>query len=563
MTLDEQSIKEIILNNPNKGLVQRGQEMNRKLRMHLYGENMDKYLEIIEGYEGKGLNSLRQRYAKSNKALFTRISRPIDKVFSAKGGSTYFNMSATSDAKAMQLVANVRDGYSSKRWVEHFWKAHYLDDPCGLIFMEIGNGKDYRPGTAYPTYKSIFTIYDYLPKGTKLEYVVFTLNKAQKRAEGLKEDDNVYRVVDDAFDYLVKRDGDSVEILRNHTFINYFFRVPAIVNSDIVDPQYDNVFLSMFDPAIEDAESYLLTGSIRIVHNLLHGYPKYWEYADDCAMCGGGGQYEAGDCPSCKGSGKNAMTKPSQAKLLNYPESKETPIVTPNVAGYVEPSETYHKISTEDLTALENTMYYTVWGVAGKVKTAGQSLGKDGEARTATEIVDDIQPLAARLAQISDSASRRIKFINDHVVMIGMNMPSYGGSSVNLGKRFALETADVIWERYIKAKKDKAPMVVLNDLLVEYIDAQYADDPVGAEISKKLMYVEPFVHNTIQEVQGMHVADTDYLKKLYFSEWLAEQEDAYLFVADSKELEASLSQYIEGKEIKEPETTSQPIGFSR
>jgi len=82
MILDAAQIKEIILTNPNKSIVDKARLNNKKLRMHLYGEGMDGEISNIPGHEGDELKSLRKKYAKSNRDLFARMSRPIDKVFS-------------------------------------------------------------------------------------------------------------------------------------------------------------------------------------------------------------------------------------------------------------------------------------------------------------------------------------------------------------------------------------------------------------------------------------------------------------------------------------------------
>src|SRR4051812_5634324 len=126
MILDYGQLSDIILNNPNKALVQKAKDYNSRLKLHIYGGKnaINQHFTQIDGFEKPTLRDLRVKYAQSNKDLFARLSRPIDKVFSAKGGSTYYNLPQEQDKKARLLALDIKSGYSIKKWVENFWKVH-------------------------------------------------------------------------------------------------------------------------------------------------------------------------------------------------------------------------------------------------------------------------------------------------------------------------------------------------------------------------------------------------------------------------------------------------------
>lgn len=563
MILDQQQITSIIIDNPNRALIHAGCQYTKRLRLHLYGDGLDQHINMIEGFEQKWLRDLRVKYTKSNKDLFSRLGRPIDKVFSARGGSVYYNLTDAQDRQARILTSDVRDGYSVRKWIEAFWKPHMLDDPFGMIFLEMlptqqaMQAKQQGKSFVYPTYKAISSVYDYQPKGSSLEYVVFNVSKEEKRNAGLKEDDQVYRVVDDAFDYFVKRDGDTVSILQSLTFPNFFSSVPAMLNSDIIDPCHDLGVLSFYDDAIELAAHFLLKGSIKVTHDFRHGFPKYSEFADDCGKCNGTGWSGAAKCDECKGTGKRPMTKVSDLKLLTWPNDKDAPIILPkDVGGYISPDKTYYEISTSDLQMLEDQMNVTLWGMQSRVKAQGPTITPGGDAKTATEIKDEVKPQTDRLHPISEMAEKRDKFIRDHVIRLNMKLFSYGGSSVNYGRRYMMEGPDAVWDKYSKARANGAAISALDDLLVEYYEARYSSDPVKLAIQLKLMRVEPFVHYKVGEVMGFNPGEEDYKAKLYFGEWLSEQNDGILLSSDVKMLRESLYQYAATKQLK-PEP--QPI----
>ena len=137
MILDLVQIKSIIFDRPNLPLITAGIEYNKTMRMHLYGTGLKDELSKIEGYESTDIQKLRSKYARSNKDLYSRLSRPMDKVFSARGGSVYYNLPEDQKKIAVNISQNVRNGFSVRKWIESFWKAHMLDDPFGIIFLEI------------------------------------------------------------------------------------------------------------------------------------------------------------------------------------------------------------------------------------------------------------------------------------------------------------------------------------------------------------------------------------------------------------------------------------------
>lgn len=532
-------IKEIILDNPNKKLVEIAQKNQRKLRMHMYGENLKDYIKVIEGFEEKGLRDLREKYAISNRDLFARLGRKIDKVFSARGGSVYYNLSDSLNAIAMRLCMDVKNGLSARKYVETQWRPHFLDDPTGCLFMEVGDG------TTFPTYKSTSIYHDFGPKGNQFDYLCFTVSKREKVQAGIDPRDTIFRFVDDAKDYYIKVKNNIITPLPKHTYENYFGYVPAISNSDFADPINEGLLLSLFSDVIEMADLYLLTGSIAITHGFRHGFPKYWEYADDCSTCGGSGTYDNDDCVACKGTGKNLMVSPNKAKSLTYPTDKETPIVTPDVAGYVEPSQIYHDMAKEDKSDLETYMELTVWGNSTKAQTTGQNMNQNG-AKTATEVIGDMQPEVNRLYPITDAAEARIKFIIDHIIKLQLRQ-DYKGASVNLGRRYLLESVDELWKRYTDARGVKADESILDELYTEFVETKYNSDPNGMDIMLKIKDVIPFFHKTPEEIRALNVPEADYKAKVYAGEWLKTISDSVILTETVDELRAQLTTYSSNK----------------
>lgn len=245
------------------------------------------------------------------------------------------------------------------------------------------------------------------------------------------------------------------------------------------------------------------------------------------------------------------MVRVSDIKLLTWPQDKDQPIIKPTeVGGYIEPSKNYYEIATADLSLLENYMTLTLWGTQSKVKTEGMSAGQGGDVKTATEIMDEVKPQADRLIPISKMAEKRDKFIRDAIIRLQVAI-NYSGCSVNYGRRYMLEGPDAIWEKYADSRAKGVAISALDDLLIEYYEAKFTSDPVKLQIQLKLMKVEPFVHFKIGEVQMFKPGPEDYKAKLYYGEWLSEQNDGIILSQDIASLRDSLYEYAGKKKIVE------------
>lgn len=553
-TLSNADIKEIIEKNPNKELVQFGRSQRARARLHLYGVGMDSYLTSIEGFEKPFMHALRLKFAPPNKDMFARVDKPIDKVFTARGGSSYYNLGPEGNQQAADLEASVRNGIPVKKWLEDYWEPHIKDDPMGVIFIEVD-----RTGRAYPTYKCIDNIYDYHPDGTGFEYIVFDIGNAEKLRMGLVKEDKVWRVVDDRADRIIKFDGQDIVEVPSQTYTNWFYDVPARVIGFVANPDGDG-YVSFYDPAFDLADQYLLKQSIKLTSDFMHAFPKYWEFGDDCVDCGGTGLIKGKKHAECKGTGKKLMTRPSDIKILSYPD-KETPNIAPQVAGYVEPSKTFWEIATADLGILEQKITTTIWGSKNTQKLEpGKGLkGAPNGQVTATEIMDNRAPECDALHLIANAAEGMDKFIMDHLIMKNLQQTSYirkGGCSKNYGRRWLIEEPDALLDRYSAAREKGLSPGILYGMYEQYLEAKYQGDGVSLNLHKKLVKVEPFMHLTLEEVKALGDPE-EVRRKQWYGEWLASMDGDRLIMSSVKELQTLFTAFCATKPLGMPELDKQ------
>jgi hypothetical protein len=231
--------------------------------------------------------------------------------------------------------------------------------------------------------------------------------------------------------------------------------------------------------------------------------------------------------------------------MIGLPATKDEPMIMPRDAfAYLSPDKAYWEMATTDRHEIEGVMFAVVWGDESTARVSGMKT--DGQ-KTATEIIGDMAPVADRLYEIIEMAEARHKFILDAVVKLNLNLPTYPGAAVSYGRRLLIESPDTLWNKYSQAKKDGAPISVLDEHLTEYYESKYQSDPLGLRIALQLMYVEPMVHYTIAEVRQFGVAPEMLQAKIYYSEWLSTTNDAMLVTSTSEELRTTLYAYAASK----------------
>lgn len=531
----------ILNSNPHKKMIDAAQSMRCNLRMHMFGDGLAQHLAKINSFENADQYAVRKKYARSNADMIERITRPIDKVFSAAGGSTYYNLPESRERELRNRLRDVENGLPLRKWMEQYWKPAYLADPMGLIYMEIdGNGE------AYPTYKSSGEIYTYKLNGRHLDYVIFNVRHGDgvTLPDGLGIDTsgrgNYYRVVDERFDYLVKWENSNASIIEDGTYPNHFGFVPAIIASDI--PVFgSDLYCSPLHNILGAADEFLRENSVKIIYKLLHGFPKSWEYGGKCPECDGIGRKGGDTCHACKGTGVRLRADVADTRILQFPQSKDDPTITPDVAGYVTPPiDAWNKMG-EELKLLETQMFETLWGTKQV---------EDAANETATGRFIDTQPVNDRLSKFAEAAETIEKFITDAIGGLYYGA-AYGGASVNYGRRFQIETPDALWDKYRTARASGAPEAMLDDILKDYIQSKYDNNSLEMQRQLKLIALEPFVHLTISQVRAHDVSEDDYLRKLYFGSFLASISERDVLAKSRDELNEELTIFTQTKKTNE------------
>jgi hypothetical protein len=538
MILTKNDLKRILLERPTGEIWKKASEESKKLQMHVLGIGLDRYIKKIEHHESDVSFNLRKKYGKTNRDIFSRLLRPVDAIWTGKGGSVFYDAPESIERKLRSMVADVYHGYQIRDWVRNFWKPRYIDDPQGIILMEVSES---FPNGTYPTYKSSCEIVDAQVSGRRLEYLVLKT-----------KDPQIFRVIDDALDRMVKVEGEVVQELKgkdNPTFINYFGQVPAIIISDIPKDGSDHFFASPIADEVELADIMLRDGTIGAIHRFKHGFPKAWKYPEVCGRCQGQKVIQGGStCPDCEGTGVKLKDNPADIAVHAWPD-KENPEIREK-GGYISPDLEYLKYHDESLALLEEKMTFTHWG-SYLAKTPKEK----GEEKTATESFINVQPVNNRQIQYAKAAESVEAFITEKIGYLNFQQ-AIKGVTVNLGRRFINESPDALWTRYETARSKGAPLATLDDMLLEYYQAKFQGNDLEFRKFEKLTRIEPGVHMTAGEAKN-NLPFLEFSKKIYFQEWLSTLGNMQINATDLTTLRKMLEDYTIER-IKNAATVTDP-----
>ncbi len=477
-----------------------------KLNALVTGKDFDKLLiERIEHIESDARKQARKKYSKDIRDVSARILQPRKNVFSASGGTNKNEIATQTNRDKFDAMMTEFKGQKS---IKHYLSENYFQlldiDPNGIIFMEYEGDKD-----IYPTYKAIKDIRYYKSNGQLTEVVIFEPTD-QKDVNGTPYKE--WRVVDDVTDWRIKQIGTTYTLIEDKTFPHPFGMPPAIILSErtIVG---EEVRLSTINDIVNKLEDYARDTSVLTIYKFQNGFPIHFRYKQTCKSCKGTGKTGTkGQETACKrcngGSKKNDVTDIIE---IETPRDKDDPVLANDLAGFISPDLATWTQYKEELKDFEDTMDSTYWGTRRITEATNE---------TATGRFIDVQPVINKLSYLSNMVewahNQMAYFVEDWV----------NGSPVEktqvqftYGKRFIIESADTIMDKYDEARNSGANTTILDKLLDEYLLAKYQNNLTNLTIAQKKRKVEPYIHQSITEVDNIFGAKEANKKVLFVDFW--------------------------------------------
>ncbi len=519
---------------------------NHKLLSALVtGEKFDEVLiQRIEKIESSDRAIARKKYSKNVVDMIERVMNPRSAVFNSFGGSVRNDMSNRVLSDFTRYTANFKGQKSIKKYLSENLFRWMDSDPNALIFIEYKSEDSFGQNDIYPTYKSISDIRNYQSNGQILDWVIF---EPKKYLDENKTEWTVWRVVDSETDWVIRQRGENYILDEDRTFTHPFGMVPAVILSD-TNKTGSELRISPLFPIVPTAEDYARDKSIKTIYKFQHGFPRHWRYEQDCRACQGTGKTgeDGSVCNKCDGEGYLRVNDVTDTTVLSIPIDSEDPKIAPDVEGFVSPDiETWEKLNDELLEG-EEVAFNTMWGTK-RVKKGGNE--------TATGRFIDVQPVMIKLDEFTDNA----EWIHNqlaHFVESWMNgrPKTEFEFHISYGRRFIIESPDSILERYTSARDKGDNSTILDKLLDEYILSNYRNNPIMIEELQKKRQVEPYIHQSIEQVNDIFGAE-EANKVVLFPDFWA-QSDKQKTVSDLKsDFEAYVSQDLEQRGLSEEDRT--------
>ena len=447
---------------------------------------MDELICKIEGIESAEKSKARIKYSKNIKAMFDRLFQPIDNIYYASGGLKDYDIKESLKKYFLSKIANIRDNKTLSEWIQLNAIQLFNTDPNGLIFLE------YKDQDVYPTYKSIDSLRKYKSKGQIVEFVIFEPKIIKTKT--------YWRIVDDEVDRTFLQSGNEYSLVPEITFKHPFGQVPALICSNINIIGQNNK-LAAIDGIIDDAKEYARDQSFLTLYKVYKGNPLFWKYIQMCGDCNGSGTNDDENggtktCGSCSGHGiykaKNDVTDVIQLPL---PDNSDDVVVAPDIAGFISPDLEVWTKYEETLNSSFDAMYKTHWGTMYGMQ---QDLAKG--IKTATEVIADKQPLENQLNKYADFCEYIEWKISEWMLNFYDPVKNKNESkiTINLGRRYIIESYDVLLERYEKSVLAEDNNTILDKLFIEYLGAKYRNNPIDLQTNITKAMVEPYLHISLQ-----------------------------------------------------------------
>lgn len=476
----------------------------KELKALVNGEGfIDELINRIEGLESKNKAVAREKYSRDVQDFFRRLFQPIDNIYYATGGVKDYDIkSEPLKKKFLSKIANIRDNKPLSEWVQTYAIQLMNTDPNGLMFLEYTTTPT---EDIYPTYKSINDVRYYKSKGQMIDFVIFE--------PVIKEGKEFWRIVDDKTDRTFKKDGDSYFIVGDMTFEHPFGSVPALTCSNIYIAGQEKK-----QPAINNiigiAKEFARDQSFLTLYKIYKGNPIFWKYVQYCDSCKGTGKQGNSNCGSCDGHGKYvSKSDVTDAVELPIPDEKDAPVITPNIAGYISPDIDVWSQYNLEQEKNEKLAYKTHWGT---------NYGMNGVEgmKTATEVTFDKQPLENQLNKYADYA----EFVEWRLAEWILNFYDPQKSkeetaiTINLGRRYIIESYDVLLTRYETSMTLGANTVTLDKLFAEYLGAKFRNNPIDLQANLLKARIEPYLHIPLMTV-NLIFGNEEAQRKVMFQKW--------------------------------------------
>lgn len=510
-------------------------DVNRKLqddhKVHINGVGFEQKLIQIIGYED--VEQFRQKKLLTKpftRSLFKKIKNAQSRWKTAMGTSKFYKFKEKSPELSKQfkddVLSQVWKNGSMDSFIKDFLSNALYEEFNGFLLIERGqivkgeNGQRYEVRgdimtpvkeseniKPYICFKSVDEVHTFKITGKMVEFIVLKFGM-KPGVEG-KSDIELYRVIDDKYDYIVEKESDRVSISTEYPRKEHKAgRCPASsithVNQTLVN---DRTKTSPVDDIIQTLDYHLHQFAEHLVTEILHAHPNFFQVGRKCTheiegnICEGGRiKYEKNGekfdviCPSCNGRGHDMKKDASKVTVIPAKDDEGKPFNITNIMGYVAPPIDALEYQQSAIDWMKNEILEAATGINNFAQS-------EGLEKTATGVVANIKPLEQIISDIIDVIESVEKNITDLIGRIYYG-EKYVGSEIIYGRRLILRDENVLVREIQESKKAGASVSHMKALYDELTYTRFVRSSIDLQRAVMLNELEPLIGFTFDEVES-------------------------------------------------------------
>ena len=511
MALDLKQIKEILQKPSKKGYIQKAIALQKRLRFHTesnisvfdISQPASEFLDWVRTLLPKDKYHIFLHLFKfplQTNAVAEDVYRELERVFHSRNSSAFyqFTNSELEEDWAMYRREKLDEPLI---WKTTGWKRMQVS-PNSILIVDLPQEQTSSKPEPYFYWLEIDNVIDYeMDSDTGFKWLIF------------KQPENRIAVFDDSSMRVYQlNEKNEITGLVSEAAHDLRYCPARFFWSEQLNESCKDLKKNPLVKELSNLDWYLFFAISKQHLDLYAPYPIYSAYEAECNFensengdyCDGGflrnsqGNYKmladgaVEKCPCC-----------NEKRIAGPGSFLEIPV--PNQAEGVADMRSPVQITTIDKDSLEynvkecerlkNEIVVSIVGSGGNVS--------EKEAINETQVSANFESKTAVLNALKTNFELAQKFVEDTICRLRYGS-SFISSSINLGTEFYVFTVKELYNKYELAKKNGATVAELDAITQQILEVEYKNNPLVLQRMLILKQIEPYPHQTLQEVLNLY-----------------------------------------------------------
>lgn len=511
MALDLKQIKQILLKPSKKQVIQKAVKMQKRIRFHsetniavsdINAPTQDflSWVRLLLPKDKYNIFLQLFKFPLSTPAVVEDVYRELERVFYSRNSSSSFQFTSS---ELLEDWAGFRKNklFEPEVWKTRGWKQMQVS-PNSILVVDLPKEQTSERPEPYFYWLEIDDVIDFESKNfSDLDWLVFR----QPEKQVAVFDDTYIRVYqlndDNEIESLVTEAEHGLGYCPARFFwSNYLNEKNKYIKKNPITKELSNL-------------DWLLFFTISKQHlDLYAPYPIYSAFEADCNFennetgdyCDGGflrnskGDYKLlndGTVEKCPCCGNKRIAGPGSFIEVPVPNSVEGIGDMRNPVQITTIDKDSLDYNVDECVRLKNEIIVSIVGSGGTVS--------EKEAINETQVAANFESKTSVLNALKTNFELAQKFVDDTICRLryGENFIS---SSVSWGTEFYVFTVKELYTKYELAKKNGASNSELDAITQQILEVEYRNNPIVLQRMLILKQLEPYPHNTLDEVLKLH-----------------------------------------------------------